>query len=81
MNLVTMAFGYAINVSPIQLLTLYNAIGNNGVMVSPYLVNSIRNNGVIIKQMQPTVLEQQICKPATLEAAKSLRAGYNRRFR
>lgn len=70
MNLVTMAFGYAINVSPIQLLTLYNAIGNNGVMVSPYLVNSIRNNGVIIKQMQPTVLEQQICKPATLEAAK-----------
>ncbi|HTG56576.1 MAG TPA: penicillin-binding protein [Niabella sp.] len=70
MNLVTMAFGYAIQVSPMQLLTLYNAIGNNGVMVSPYLVNSIRNNGVVVKQMQPKVLEQQICKPATLEAAK-----------
>ncbi|MGN7785120.1 penicillin-binding protein [Niabella sp. 22666] len=70
MNLVTMAFGYAIQVSPMQLLTLYNAIGNNGVMMSPYLVNSIRNNGVVIKQTQPTVLEQQICKPATLEAAK-----------
>ncbi len=70
MNLVTMAFGYAIQVSPMQLLTLYNAIGNNGVMMRPYLVNSIRNNGVVIKQMQPTVLEQQICKPATLEAAK-----------
>ncbi len=70
MNLVTMAFGYAIQVSPMQLLTLYNAIGNNGVMVRPYLVNSIRNNGVVVKQMQPAVMEQQICKPATLEAAK-----------
>ncbi|MCH5600889.1 penicillin-binding protein [Niabella ginsengisoli] len=71
MNLVTMAFGYAINVSPMQLLTLYNAIGNNGTMVSPYLVNSVRNNGVVVKENEPVVLEQQICKPATLEAAQN----------
>lgn len=70
MNLVTMAFGYAINVSPMQLLTLYNAIANNGTMVKPYLVNSIRNKGVVVREMQPVVLERQICKPTTIEAAK-----------
>ena len=70
MNLVTMAFGYALQVSPMQTLTLYNAVANDGVMVSPYLVNSVRNKGVLVKQMQPTVLEKEVCKPATLEAAK-----------
>jgi cell division protein FtsI (penicillin-binding protein 3) len=53
-----------------QLLTLYNAIANNGTMVSPYLVNSVRNKGVVVKEMKPAVLEQQIGKPATIEAAK-----------
>ena len=70
MNLLTMSFGYAIQVSPMQTLTLYNAIANNGVMVSPYLVNSIRDKGVMVKQMHPKVLEQEVCKPGTLEAAK-----------
>ncbi|WP_026309700.1 penicillin-binding protein [Niabella aurantiaca] len=70
MNLITMSFGYAIRVSPMQLLTLYNAIANNGEMVSPYLVNSIRNKGVIVKQMEPRVLEEAIAKPATIKAAQ-----------
>ncbi len=70
MNLVTMAFGYAVQVSPMQLLTLYNAIANDGTMVSPYLVNSIRNKCVVVKERQPIMIEQQICKPATLEAAR-----------
>lgn len=70
MNLLTMSFGYALQVSPLQTLTLYNAVANNGVMVSPYLVNSVRNKGVLLKQMHPRVLEEEICKPATLTAAK-----------
>ncbi len=70
MNLVTMAFGYAIQVSPMQLLTLYNSIANDGVMMRPYLVSSVKNKGVVVKENKPTVLEQHICKPSTLEAAK-----------
>lgn len=71
MNLLTMSFGYAIQVSPLQTLTLYNGIANDGVMVSPYLVNSIRDKGVLVKQMQPKVLEDELCKPETLEAAQN----------
>ncbi len=70
MNMLTMSFGYAIQVSPLQTLTLYNAIANNGKMMKPYLVNSIRNNGVLVKQMEPTVIEKNICNENTLKAAQ-----------
>lgn len=70
MNMLTMSFGYAIQVSPLQTLTLYNAIANNGRMMKPYLVNSIQNNGIVVKQMQPEVLDKNICKPYTLKAAQ-----------
>lgn len=68
MNMVTMSFGYSVQVSPLQTITLYNAIANNGKMMKPYLVNSIRNKGVIIKQIQPQVLDEKICKQSTLKA-------------
>ena len=70
MNMITMSFGYAIQVSPLHTLTFYNAIANEGRMVKPYLVNSIQNDGIIIKQFQPIVLEEKICKPEVLNAAK-----------
>ena len=70
MNMITMSFGYAIQVSPLNTLTLYNAIANNGKMMKPYLVNSIQEDGNTIEQFQPTVLDAQICKPAVVDAAK-----------
>jgi cell division protein FtsI (penicillin-binding protein 3) len=70
MNMITMSFGYAIQVSPLNTLTLYNAIANDGKMVRPYLVNSISVDGIDIRQFQPTVLEEKICKPGVVKAAK-----------
>jgi cell division protein FtsI (penicillin-binding protein 3) len=70
MNMITMSFGYAIQVSPLHTLTLYNAIANNGKMVKPYLVNSIQTDGNVIEQFQTTVLEEKICKPEVINAAK-----------
>jgi cell division protein FtsI (penicillin-binding protein 3) len=70
MNMITMSFGYAIQISPLNTLTLYNAIANDGKMMKPYLVNSIDVDGIPIEEFQPTVLEQQICKPEVVNAAK-----------
>ena len=69
MDMVTMSFGYAIQVSPLQTLTLYNTIANNGKMMRPYLVNSVKSDGEIVKQFLPTVLNEQICKPEVIKAA------------
>ncbi|HJU45765.1 MAG TPA: penicillin-binding protein 2, partial [Chitinophagaceae bacterium] len=70
MNMITMSFGYAVQVSPLHTLTLYNAIANNGRMMKPYLVNSIQRNGIVIKQFEPAVMEESIVKPETIKAAK-----------
>ncbi|MGZ3837072.1 MAG: penicillin-binding transpeptidase domain-containing protein [Flavisolibacter sp.] len=68
--MITASFGYAIQVSPLQTLMLYNAIANEGKMMKPYLVNSIRNNGVTVKAFEPVVLDEAIARPAVVRAAK-----------
>jgi cell division protein FtsI (penicillin-binding protein 3) len=70
MNMITMSFGYAIQVSPLQTLTLYNAIANDGKMMKPYLVNSIQNNGIVFKQYSPDALDEKICSAKVIEQAK-----------
>jgi cell division protein FtsI (penicillin-binding protein 3) len=70
MNMITMSFGYAIQVSPLNTLTLYNAIANNGKMVKPYLVNSILSNGIMVKQFSPTVMEEKICSASIVDEAR-----------
>lgn len=68
--MITASFGYAIEVSPLHTLMLYNAIANNGKMMKPYLVNSIRSNGVTVKEFEPVVLDDKIAKPEVITAAK-----------
>jgi cell division protein FtsI (penicillin-binding protein 3) len=70
MNMITMSFGYAVQVSPLQTLTLYNAIANNGKMMKPYLVNGVQENGIMIKNYEPTVIVDQICKEEVIRGAK-----------
>ncbi|HEU4861222.1 MAG TPA: penicillin-binding protein [Chitinophagaceae bacterium] len=70
MNMITMSFGYAIQVSPLQTLTLYNAIANDGKMMKPYLVNRIVRDGIPYREFQPTVLDEGICKSSTVKAAQ-----------
>lgn len=69
--MLTASFGYAIQVSPLQTLMLYNAIANDGRMMRPYLVNSIKDNGVTVREFEPVVLDENLCKPAVVKAARS----------
>ena len=69
--MLTASFGYAIEVSPLHTLMLYNAIANNGKMLKPYLVNNIKRNGITIKEFWPVVLDEAICKPEVVKAAQS----------
>jgi cell division protein FtsI (penicillin-binding protein 3) len=70
MNMITMSFGYAVQVSPLHTLTLYNAVANNGKMMKPYLVNGIQQDGIMVKQFGPTVMDGSIAKPEVIQAAK-----------
>lgn len=68
--MITASFGYAIEVSPLHTLMLYNAVANNGKMLKPYLVNSVKSSGITVKEFEPEVLDEQIAKPDVINAAK-----------
>lgn len=65
-----MAHGYGELISPISLLSFYNAIANNGKMMRPYLVSAIEDYGVTIKKIEPEVLVDRICSDETLVQVK-----------
>ncbi len=68
--MITMSFGYALEVTPLQTLTLYNSIANNGRMMKPYLVSKIQSNGQVIKEFHPVVLEEKIANDDIVKAAQ-----------
>ena len=51
-----MAFGYGVSVTPLQTLTLYNAIANNGEMVKPQFVSEIKEWNKTIKKFDKEVI-------------------------
>src|SRR5258708_5672796 len=62
-----MAFGYEVLISPLQTLTLYNAVANNGRMMKPYLVSALQESGITVKENQPVALVEKICSETTLK--------------
>lgn len=70
-----MAFGYNISVAPIQTLTLYNAVANNGVMMRPYLVNAIKEQGRTIRSIAPMAYPGTIASPNTISQLRTALEG------
>lgn len=75
LSLPQMAYGYEVLITPLQTLTLYNAIANGGKMVKPHFLKKIVNNGIVIKQFDPEIINEQIVKPSTVEKAKRMMEG------
>ncbi len=74
-TLAQMAYGYEVLVTPLQTLTLYNAIANNGKMVKPRFIKEIRNKGNIVKKFEPEIINEQIVKASTVKKARMLMEG------
>jgi cell division protein FtsI (penicillin-binding protein 3) len=69
-----MAFGYNVSVTPMQTLTLYNAVANNGVMVKPQFVSEIKEWNKNIKKFDTEVMNPKVCSPETLKKVKAVLA-------
>ncbi len=62
-----MAFGYNLSVTPLQTLSLYNAVANKGKLMRPYLVSAVKDEGVLLREIQPFTIDDQICSEQTLQ--------------
>jgi len=72
LSLPWMAFGYGISITPLQTLTLYNAVANNGVMVKPMFVSEIKEWDKTIKKYDTQIINPKICSDNTLKKLKVL---------
>jgi cell division protein FtsI (penicillin-binding protein 3) len=70
-----MAFGYEVELTPLQILTFYNAIANNGTMVKPRLVKCLKSHSQIVKSYKTEVMKSSICSKETLAIVKSMLEG------
>lgn len=67
-----MAYGYGVSVTPIQMLTLYNAVANNGEMVRPIFVKEIKEWNKTIKKFDKEIINPKICSDETLAKVKAV---------
>ncbi|MBQ9137492.1 MAG: PASTA domain-containing protein [Alistipes sp.] len=66
-----LSYGYGLEITPMQTLTLYNAVANNGVMVAPRLIRRIERNKDMATDFPVKVVNPKICSDATLTHLRS----------
>lgn len=70
-----MSIGYELTVTPITLLTYYNAIANNGRMVKPQFVKEIRRGNEVVFRSDTIVINEQIASERTIKTLQTLLRG------
>lgn len=74
-SLPMMAYGYEVKMTPLQILTFYNAIANNGKMVKPRFVKEIRYRDEVIKRFGTEVIDNSICSRSSVKKAQEMMEG------
>ncbi len=74
-TLTVMSYGYELQLTPLQVLTFYNAVANNGEMVKPIFVTEIRDGVNVRETFGPEVINPQIASAETIRQARSLLEG------
>ena len=62
-----MAYGYSVELSPLQVLTFYNGIANDGRMISPVLVTEVKDGKTTIESFETQTIKSNLCSKQTLE--------------
>ena len=70
-----MSIGYECMITPIQMLTFYAAVANDGAMMRPYLVTEVQRYGETIRYIKPEVISRRIASKRTLAMARQLLEG------
>ncbi len=73
-ELVTHAFGQGLTVTPIQMISAISAIANGGVMMQPFIIDSIEKTTGNWLKTDPIVLSQ-IIKPETAKVITQMMIG------
>ena len=70
-----MSTGYEMALTPLHILTFYNAIANDGKMMNPIFTKAIMMGGSIIEEKSPVVVNPSICSESTIKEILPLLVG------
>lgn len=68
----SMAYGYNLRMTPLQILTFYNALANDGTMVKPRFVDRIIGDNKVIHEYHPEVIHPKILSDQTLAQVRDI---------
>ena len=63
---------YETQLPPINILTFYNAIANNGVTVKPRFVKAVMRDGKVVKEYPTEIINPKICSDSTLAKIRTI---------
>lgn len=66
-DLASTAIGYSVMETPLNIVTFYNAIANDGKMMKPYIIASHEQDGRTCQEFGPEILNGAICSKATAD--------------
>ena len=72
LDLPWMAFGYGVSLTPLQTLTFYNAIANDGVMVKPRFIKEVKQFHQVIEKFDTEIISNSICSKETIDKVKNM---------
>jgi cell division protein FtsI (penicillin-binding protein 3) len=75
LSLPMMSHGYEVQLTPLQILTFYNAVANDGRMMRPRFVTEVRRNGNLQKSFGPEIIANSIASRSTIRKAKKMMEG------
>jgi cell division protein FtsI (penicillin-binding protein 3) len=67
-----MSIGYETQIAPINTVTFYNAIANNGKMMRPRFVKEFIKDGKVVMTVEPEVIKDQIAKPQSVKTMQTI---------
>jgi len=72
LSLAQMAYGYEVSMTPLQTLTFYNAIANDGEMIKPRLLKEVKEWNKSIEKFDKKVLNPAICSQSTVKQVQQI---------
>ncbi len=67
-----MAYGYGVELTPLQILAFYNAVANDGEMVKPRLIKEVRQWDQPVIGFEKEVLNPSICSEETVKKLQQM---------
>ncbi|MEP3207676.1 MAG: penicillin-binding protein [Maribacter sp.] len=71
-SLAWMSHGYEVSMTPLQTLTFYNAIANDGIMIKPRMIKEVKEWNKTIQKFEKEVINPAVCSRETAKHVQQM---------